>query len=227
VAAVFLSAVTMSATALVANFRGGIQTYPQKRGLGWHDGAVVVPTFVPDARGRDLSVWTGLIVDVLMLVIGLMAAVTHLPWVFPSLGATVFILIAVPAAPPASSRNTVCAHLIGIACGALALVIFGLFSTPPNLADVTAPRVGAIAVACALTALVTLHFNVPHPPSLATTLIVSLGVIRAPRDLAVMAMSVVLLVVIARIANYLRGYRLPLWGAPAALPVSVEIGRAQ
>ena len=182
---------------------------------------------VANIVGRNSNVVVGLTVGALMLLIGLMAEVTHLPWVFPSLGATAAILILLPAAPPASSRSTVCSHLIGIASGALALLLFGLFSTPPNLTDVTSARVGAIGVACALTAFGMLQLKVAHPPALATTLIVALGLIRTPRDFAVMAMSVVLLVALARIANYLRGYRLPLWGTAAAVPVTVEIGRAQ
>ncbi|MEI6374574.1 MAG: HPP family protein [Actinomycetes bacterium] len=178
----------------------------------------------------DLSphsgVRVGLIVGILMLLLGVVAEVTHLPWVFPSLGASAFILIGLPAAAPASSKFAVCSHLIGITCGALALLVFGLFATPANLTDVSSARVGAIALACFLTTLVMLLLKVPHPPALATTLIVALGLLRTPRDFAVMAMSVVLLVVLARIANYLRGYRLPLWGPPTSQVVTVDIGKA-
>ena len=161
----------------------------------------------------DSAFVAGAIIGVLMLIMGGVAALTHLPWVFPSLGATIFILIGVPSAPPASTKNTVCSHLIGIASGAFALLICGLMSTPPNLLDVPLARVAAITIACTLTAFLMLRLGVPHPPAMATTLIVSLGLIRAPQYLAVMALAVVLLVILARIANYLRGYRLPMWAA--------------
>src|SRR5215471_10353485 len=46
-----------------------------------------------------------------------LAMVFQTPFIFPSLGATAFLMFFTPTVPAASPRNTLCAHAIGIACG--------------------------------------------------------------------------------------------------------------
>src|SRR5262245_57483424 len=46
-----------------------------------------------------------------------LALVSHTPFVFPSVGPTAFTLYFTPLAPTVSSRNTLCGHVVGIACG--------------------------------------------------------------------------------------------------------------
>ena len=43
------------------------------------------------------------------------------PFIFPSLGATAFLLFFTPTTPAASPRNALCSHAVGIACGYAAL----------------------------------------------------------------------------------------------------------
>jgi len=57
--------------------------------------------------------------------------------------------------------------------------------------------------------------KVPHPPAGATTLIVSLGILRQPWQLAVLMFAVVLLVLQGLVINRLAGVDYPLW-APRA-----------
>jgi CBS-domain-containing membrane protein len=154
--------------------------------------------------------------------IGAMAAaalVTGEPFVFPSLGPTAFLLFYTPLAPAASPRNTIAGHAIGAAAGYLALVVFGLTEAAPALAtSVTAARVGAAAMSLGLTAGVMVWARVPHPPAGATTLIVSLGILREPEQLAVLMVAVVLLVIQGLVINRLAGIPYPLWSprpAPA------------
>lgn len=165
---------------------------------------------------HDSTVVLGLFAFINGLVsIAIMAAaalVTGAPFIFPSLGPTAFLLFYTPMTPAASPRNTFLGHLIGAAAGFLALVVFGLLDAAPALAStVTAPRVGAAALSLALTSGLMAWLNVPHPPAGATTLIVSLGILREPWQLAVLMGAVVLLVLQGLLINRLAGIPYPVW----------------
>lgn len=150
-----------------------------------------------------------------MIAIGIMAAaalVTGQPFVFPSLGPTAFLLFTTPLAPSASPKNTILGHGIGAACGYLALVIFGLTHTAPALSsEVTWNRVGAAALSLGLTSALMVWLRVPHPPAGATTLIVSLGILREPEQIVVLMLAVILLVVQGFVISRLAGVNYPIW----------------
>ncbi len=147
--------------------------------------------------------------------IGLLAAAawaTRSPFVFPSLGPTAFLFFYTPTAPAASPRNTICGHLIGAGAGYLSLVLFGLTEAAPALAsEVTLGRVGAAAVSLGLTSGLMVWLRVPHPPAGATTLIVSLGILRTPAQLAVLMLAVALLTVQGYVINRVAGIDYPRW----------------
>jgi CBS-domain-containing membrane protein len=147
------------------------------------------------------------------------ALVTGAPFIFPSLGPTAFLLFYTPTQPAASPRNALGGHLIGALAGYLALVAFGLTERGPALATgVDWANVGAAALSLGLTSGGMVWFKVPHPPAGATTLIVSLGILREPWQLAVLMLAVALLVVQGLVINRLAGIDYPLW-APRAAPV--------
>ncbi len=156
------------------------------------------------------------------LAIGIMAAlamVTGQPFAFPSLGPTAFLLFYQPLAPNAAPRSCFFGHLIGVLAGYAALVVFGLTSTPPNLEDVTPARVGALALSLALTLSIMAWFDVPHAPAGATTLIVSIGLLRTPAQLSILMLAVVLLTAQGFVINRLAGLHYPLWKPrPSPLP---------
>jgi CBS-domain-containing membrane protein len=147
--------------------------------------------------------------------IGLMAMaalVTGAPFVFPSLGPTAFLLFYTPTQPAASPRNTLGGHLIGVLAGYLALVVFGLTERGPALATgVEWTNVGAAALSLGLTSGAMVWLKVPHPPAGATTLIVSLGILRQPWQLSVLMLAVALLVLQGFVINRLAGIDYPLW----------------
>lgn len=155
---------------------------------------------------------------VAIAIMALVALVTGQAFVFPSLGPTAFLLFYTPLLPAASPRNTIFGHLIGAVSGYLALVIFGLTDDLPALAThVTGARVGAAALSLGLTSGAMVWARVPHPPAGATTLIVSLGILRKPSQLVVLMVAVVLLVVQGFVINRLAGIDYPAW-APARPP---------
>lgn len=147
-------------------------------------------------------------------IMALAAQATGQPFVFPSLGPTAFLLFYTPTQPAASPRNTVCGHLIGVLAGYLSLVVFDLTGDGPALVDgVTGARVGAAGLSLGLTSAVMIWARVPHPPAGATTLIISLGILHEPDQLAVLMVAVVLLVAQAYVINRLAGVDYPLWAA--------------
>jgi CBS domain-containing membrane protein len=150
--------------------------------------------------------------------IGLMATialVTHEAFIFPSLGPTAFLFYYTPLAPPASPRNAICGHLLGVLAGYGSLAIFGLRHAGPALATgVDASRVGAVALSLGLTSGLMVLLRTPHPPAGATTMIISLGILREPWQLAVLMVAVLLLTLQALVINRLAGLPYPLWAAP-------------
>lgn len=152
-----------------------------------------------------------------LISIGLMslaAFVTGSPLIFPSLGPTAFLLFYTPLAPAASPRNTIYGHLIGALAGYLALATFGLLdATFEPGASIEAARVGSAAVSLGLTSGLMVWVRCPHPPAGATTLIVALGILREPWQLAVLMLAVALLVVQGFVINRLAGVRYPRWRA--------------
>lgn len=140
------------------------------------------------------------------------AAITGEPFIFPSLGPTVFLLYADPLSAPASPRNTIAGQAIGIALGYASLVMLGLTNADVELGEgITARRVAAAAIALGLTSGVMVWSGLVHPPAAATTLLVALGVLRTGADLAVLMLAVVLVVIQAIVVNRLAGLPYPLW----------------
>lgn len=160
------------------------------------------------------------------LSIGLMSALavlTHSPFVFPSLGPTAFLFFYTPTAPSASPRNTLIGHAVGATAGYLSLVVTGLTMAGPALSvGVTWPRVIAAALSLGLTAGVMVLLRAPHPPAGATTLIVSLGLLTQPWQLALLMGAVVLLTLQALVINRLAGIPYPLWGPPRPSAPTVD-----
>lgn len=150
-----------------------------------------------------------------VVAIAIMSAValaTGAPFIFPSLGPTAFLLFYTPTLPASCPRNTLIGHAIGAAAGYLSLVVFGLTDNAPALVEgVQWHRVGAAALSLGLTSGVMVWARSPHPPAGATTLIVSLGILREPGDLVVLMVAVALLVVQAYVINHLAGIDYPRW----------------
>jgi CBS domain-containing membrane protein len=115
--------------------------------------------------------------------------------------------------PTSCPRNALIGHLIGAVAGYLSLLVFGLTDVAPALVGgVDGGRVGATAMAIGLTSGVMVWLRVPHPPAGATTLIISLGILREPGDIALLVLAVGLLVAMAFVTNRLAGLAYPMWG---------------
>ncbi|MGH7736818.1 MAG: HPP family protein [Candidatus Tyrphobacter sp.] len=151
-------------------------------------------------------IWCG----IAMVLIGFAALASQRPFIFPSLGPTAIMLFSKPLQRDASPRHIILGHLAGALSGYFALWVTGLIgvSFSPHI-DIA--RVGAAAIALALTAAITLLGKCEHAPAGATTLIVALGILPRPLDLAFLMAAVVGLAILGFLANRASGVRYPLW----------------
>jgi len=146
---------------------------------------------------------------------GLWAYIVKQPLVFPSLGATAFLIFETPMAEVGTPRNTIIGHSVGVAAGVLSLAIFGLLDAPSvYVSGVTLGRVGAIALAVALTGGVLRILRSAHPPAGATTIIVASGLLAKPRQILDILVGVLLLTIAGWCLNRLMGVPAPVWAAP-------------
>ena len=155
-----------------------------------------------------------------------LAKLFQTPFIFPSLGATAFLVFFTPTTPAASPRNSLCGHAIGIICGYAALWVTGLqHAGPAIVTELGWARILAVALSLATTGALMIRLNLPHPPAAATTLIVSLGLVSRPAYLVVLEAAVALLVVQAIIINRLTGVRYPFWASVPAPKVGILASR--
>lgn len=148
--------------------------------------------------------------------LALLALVSRNPFVFPSLGPTAYLLFFSPLGRASSPRNTILGHAIGLLSGYVAFVATGAgalsFGGHPGIFW---PRILAAALSLSATGAFMVLLDVSHPPAGATTLIVSLGIISKPRELAIIEVAVFLLVAQGLAINRLAGLAYPFWSAPA------------
>ncbi|MGW5671028.1 HPP family protein [Micromonospora sp. NPDC003776] len=152
---------------------------------------------------------------VAVVVAGTVALLTRQPWLFPSLGPAIMLHVEQPGKPESSPRNTVIGHLVALLAGYAMLVLTGLADHPPALQEgVSGLRIVAAAGSLAITAAVLVLVKAPHPPAGATTLIVSLGLLRTPTQLVIAFAAVLLVTVVDLLFNRATGRQMPLWSAP-------------
>ncbi|CAN5822433.1 hypothetical protein BH24ACT3_BH24ACT3_00230 [soil metagenome] len=160
--------------------------------------------------GWHALVFTGATVGTL----GVLSLLTDEPFVFPSLGPTAFLLFTTPLVEASAPRVVLGGHLIGVLAGWGALAVFGLLDSPAFFAaPIDANRIATAALALALTSGVMVWTGLVHPPAGATTLIVALGVLRRPGELAVLIGAVVLLVAQVHVCNRVAGLDVPRWSS--------------
>jgi CBS domain-containing membrane protein len=149
-----------------------------------------------------------------LAVSGLAAYLTKQPLLFPSLGPAALLFFEQPMSQGSSPRNTLIGHLVGVLAGALCLALFGLLDEPSILVEgVTLLRIGAAALSLAITGAGLLLLRASHPPAGATVLIVSLGLLTKPSELAMILVGVVILTVAGWAINRAVGVPMPLWSS--------------
>ncbi|MCU0551295.1 MAG: HPP family protein [Leptolyngbya sp. Prado105] len=164
------------------------------------------PTKTGIANIPDL-VWTPITAGLLVLIVGLLGLAFRQPWLFPSLGPTIFLQVEQPNQKAAKFYNVVIGHFCGLISGLLAVVLLGAATAPPVLStnELTASRVWASVLAVALAMLTALALKASHPPAAATTLLFSLGGFKpAFADVAVVVIGVLIIAIVGEILRQIR-----------------------
>jgi hypothetical protein len=147
--------------------------------------------------------WAAAAVAALTSAAGYLGLAIGTPWLFASLGPTIFLHALRPADETGRFYNTVAGHGMAAAAGWAALLVFGGSDLPAG--SLSGERVGASVAALAATVLLQLATRAPHPPAAATTLLVTLGQLApAWRDLAGLAAGVLLVAALGEAMRRLR-----------------------
>ncbi|WP_251342967.1 HPP family protein [Haloplanus halophilus] len=154
----------------------------------------------PSRRRLGTSLYAG----VLFTVLGAVTWASGQPFVFPSLGPSAFVLAFERRGERTRTYRVVGSHLIGGVAGLLSYTLFGagvtLTTTPAALSPGALHLVGSGVLSIVLTAWGMIATDTTHAPACATTLIVSLGLLSTPRQVAIIVASVVVLVEVHGVA---------------------------
>lgn len=135
-----------------------------------------------------------------------------MPFLFPALGASAFIVFAMPASPSAAPRNVLVAQFVGAGTGWLCIRACSVDPSGATLSHLFGlPHILATSISLGATTLLMLLLDTPHPPAGATTLIVSLGSMPEAWHIGVVVASCALLVLLAHMAHGASGTPYPWW----------------
>lgn len=147
--------------------------------------------------------------------VGILALIDHFtgaPFIFPSLGPTIFHVFSRPMGRVATPRNTFYGHIIGGACGFASLATFGLVGSASVLqTGMDTPRILATVLSMAATSGLLVLLNIEHPPAASTTLMFALGFMSSFEDFAILMLAVILVLIQAVVINRRAGFPYPLW----------------
>lgn len=134
----------------------------------------------------------------LMLLVGATAVVARCPWLFASLGSTAFLQAEYPRQRSAGIYHVVAGHVLGLVSGFSAVGLLGAMDAPPATAGSppSLVRLGAIALAVAMTIVLQVTLRVSHPPAVSTSLLIALGAFELSVHTAVTVMTGVLIVAV-------------------------------
>ncbi len=144
------------------------------------------------------NVWGPLVAGFLVGLAGAIGLLAGKPWLFPSLGPTAYLQSERPDLPSSRLYNVLVGHLVGLGAGFLAVAVLGAWDAPVVLTThrLSPARVGAAALAIALTLLASALIRSSHPPAAATTLLVALGAFRTASDALTVAAGVLIVGVV-------------------------------
>ncbi|WP_437943483.1 HPP family protein [Sorangium sp. So ce281] len=153
------------------------------------------------------AVWAPLAGAALMALPAAVGLVMGKPWLFPSLGPTVFVHVTTPRSPGARLYNTLVGHLLGIVAAAAAVAVLGAAAEPSVMGSghLLWRRAWASVLAVALTLLSQELLKAQHAPAAATTMLVTLGGFRADwSDVATITVGVLLVALPGELARRAR-----------------------
>lgn len=151
--------------------------------------------------------WAPVSAAVLTAAVGVTGLWAGMPWLFPSLGPTIFLQVHRPDLASARPWNVLAGHAAGIAGGIVGVLLLAAQDAPPVLSAnvLTWPRLWAAVIAMALTLAIQVPIKASHPPAAATALLIALGGFSlTPREITVLVAGVLLVAVLGEGARQLR-----------------------
>lgn len=119
--------------------------------------------------------WGAAMSAILILVVGALTLATSQPWLFAALGPSAVVIASSPGQPSSRFHSVVVGHLSALLCAWLVVVLVGASGSAMSSDTIGVARVWASAIAIAVTTLVQPSLRAYHPPSAATTLLITLG----------------------------------------------------
>ena len=137
------------------------------------------------------ALYAGWVALVITGIVGGLGFTLQEPWLFPSLGPTIYIHTVLSKSDAARPWNTFFGHAIGAAAAFLSLAIFGGLHAAPAMATgyVSVSLIAASALAVALTIGGQIPLRAAHGPATVTTLLIILG--GFPADLATIGVLII------------------------------------
>jgi len=136
------------------------------------------------------------------------------PFVVPSIGPTIFIIVGFPRSEQAHPRNILYSTVIAIIAGVISLALFGLIDVAPDLNDLSWTRSGALVVAVAIAVGGIIAFRSIHAPAVATAMIIAAGLLKNPVDWLSVFLGVLAVTIIGVAVNRACGKPQALWWRP-------------
>ena len=132
---------------------------------------------------------------VVLATIAALAILVRQPWLFPSLGPTIFLHAVNPDQPASKPWNTLAGHAVGAVAASLALVLCGATGDPSAMTSgmLTPARAVATVLATGATVGVQQAIRAQHAPAIATVMLLTLGGLKPTTDTAVALIAGVVL----------------------------------
>lgn len=153
-------------------------------------------------RSMPQKLARGGIMAAVVALFGALTVVFRMPILFPALGPTLLLVARRPAKKDHQPLQVLLGHAGALAFGVLGLLLFGLFNGPSPLeAGFTWRHVASATLAMLLTAAAGELESLRHPPAAATALLVGMGLLSKPAQLAGAAIGIVLIALFAFVAS--------------------------
>ena len=163
---------------------------------------------------RSGSLYILVVATILTALLCAVAVLASEPFVVPSVGPTIFIIVGFPLSEQAHPRNILFATAATIIAGVIGLALFGLIDVPPDLTDLTWTRSAALIVAVALGIGGIIVLRALHVPAVATAMIIAAGLLKDPLDWFSVFVGVLVVTVAGVAINRACGKPQALWWRP-------------
>ena len=163
---------------------------------------------------RSGSLYILVVATILTALLCSIAVLARAPFVVPSVGPTIFIIVAFPLSEQAHPLNILFATAATIVAGIIGLALFGLIDVPPDLTDLSWTRAGALVFAVALGIGGIISLRALHVPAVATAMIIAAGLLKDPNDWVAVFVGVLVVTLAGLAINRACGKPQALWWRP-------------